>query len=343
MALEISELHRNDEKAWDEYVYRHPDSTFYHQIGWRNVVEKTYGHKSIYLVAKEDSKIKGILPLFLMKSRLFGTKLVSVPFGPYGGSCVDDKMTEHQLIEEAKKLTVDHNADYLELRSIFNNIESLPSTSAYVTSILELDKDPKVILMNKLNRNKRKTIYKSFKRDLTARWAERTAEFYEIYSRNMRNLGSPAHSNRFFENILKEFANNSKILIVERSGELLYAAFYLFYKDTVINSWSSTLDEYRKYYPTDFGIWNAIKYSCKAGYKYYDFGRSQQNSSNLEFKRRWGTKIKQLHYQYYLNNISEVPNITTSNAKRQRFAKVWKKLPLSIANMLGPLLRGAFP
>ena len=85
--MEITELQREDEKAWDSYIYKSRISTFYHQIGWRNVVEKTYEHKPIYLIAKEEGEIKGILPLFLMKSMFFGNKLVSVPFAPYGGIC----------------------------------------------------------------------------------------------------------------------------------------------------------------------------------------------------------------------------------------------------------------
>jgi lipid II:glycine glycyltransferase (peptidoglycan interpeptide bridge formation enzyme) len=126
---------------------------------------------------------------------------------------------------------------------------------------------------------------------------------------------------------------------VKRDGNVIYAAFYLFYKDTVINSWSSTLEEYRNYYPTDFGIWNAIRYSCDKGYKYYDFGRSQENSTNHEFKSRWSAETKHLYYHYYLNNVKEVPNITATNPKRQKFAKVWSKLPLELATMVGPLIR----
>ncbi len=83
--MEICELKNSDEKAWDEYVLNHPDSTFYHQTGWKHVVEKSYGHKPYYLLAKEDGVIKGVLPLFFMKSLLFGRKLVSLPFAPYGG------------------------------------------------------------------------------------------------------------------------------------------------------------------------------------------------------------------------------------------------------------------
>ena len=104
--MEITELRREEEKAWDSYIYKSSSSTFYHQLGWRNVVKKTYKHKPIYLVAKENDEIKGVLPLFLMKSMIFGKKLVSVPFAPYGGVCADDGIAEKMLIEEAIRITL---------------------------------------------------------------------------------------------------------------------------------------------------------------------------------------------------------------------------------------------
>jgi len=98
--MEITELQREDEKAWDMYVHKSNSSTFYHQLGWRNVVEKTYKHKPVYLIAKEEGEIKGVLPLFLMRSWIFGKKLVSVPFAPYGGVCAGDRAIENSIVEK---------------------------------------------------------------------------------------------------------------------------------------------------------------------------------------------------------------------------------------------------
>ena len=338
--MEIIELQREDEKAWDSYIYKSNTSTFFHQIGWKNVVERAYNHKSIYLIAKEGGEIKGILPLFLMRSMFFGKKLISVPFAPYGGVCADTKTVKNALVDKAKKICEECDADYLELRTISeDNTPDLISKSLYVTSILELEPNPEVVWNEILKRNKRKTIAKSEKRNLSIEWTNTINDFYKMFAQNMRSLGSPVHSNKFFENILYEFPDNSKVITVKRDDNVIYAAFYLFFKDTVINSWSSTLHEYRKYYPTDFGIWEAIKYSCNNGYRYYDFGRSQEKSTNLEFKLRWSAETKQLHYQYYLNNANEVPNITSMNPRRQKFAEVWRKLPLKVATTAGPLIR----
>jgi len=344
--LEVRELEKNDEKAWDEYVLNSDASTFFHQTGWKNVIEKTYGHEPHYLMAEEDGDIRGILPLFLMKSRIFGKKLISVPFGPYGGVCANDSRIEKMLVEESKKLTCECNAKYLELRTKSNKNttdESLINTKYYVTSILELNKDPNIILMEKFNRNKRKTIYKSQKKSLSYKWTTETDDFYELFIQNMKNLGSPAHSKKFFDNLISEFPDSTRVLLVERENEVIYVSFYLFFRDTMINSWSSTLDIYRGNFPTDFGIWNAIKYGCENGYSYYDFGRSQRNSTNQEFKRRWGADTKELHYNYFLNTLRNIPINTTDTPKRQIFSNIWKNTPGILTNTLGPIFRSNFP
>jgi hypothetical protein len=131
--MEITELRNKEEKSWDSYVHNSNASTFYHQIGWRNVVEKTYKHKPIYLIAKEEGEIKGVLPLFLMRSVIFGKKLVSVPFGPYGGVCADNGTVKNALVQEAKRIANDCGADYLELRTISDdNTLGLISKSLYI-------------------------------------------------------------------------------------------------------------------------------------------------------------------------------------------------------------------
>lgn len=344
--LEVRIIEKSDEKSWDQYVLNSDISTFYHQIGWKNIIEETYGHKPYYLIAEEDNHTKGILPLILMQSRIFGKKLISVPFGPYGGVCADEEFIEEALVAESKRIAIELNVEYLELRDNISKdkfYNGFIKNSRYLASILELDNDPDLVLMDKLKRNKRKNIYKSQQMQLTYEWTNKTDDFYELFISNMKDLGSPAHSKRFFDNILFEFPESSKVLLVTKDNEVIYSAFYLFFKENMINSWSSTLQAYRQYFPTDFGIWNAIKYGCENGYKYYDFGRSQKGSTNLEFKRRWSCESKELNYQYYLNKKKTVPNNTSSNPKRKTFAKLWSKTPEYVAKSVGQLVRKNIP
>src|SRR5574341_941373 len=340
--MEINDLKKEDEKAWDEYVFNRPDSTFFHQIGWKNVVERSYGHKPYYILATEDDTIRGVFPLFFMKSFLFGKRLVSLPFAPYGGA-IGEKNAVELLIEHAIELTKELGANYLEIRRDNNssclNSSNLLTNSLYATSILELDQNPEVVWNEKLTRNKRKNVVKSQKRELSVNFSNEIEEFYKILAINMHDLGRPVHSKKFFNNILQEFPESAKIQAVSFDGKTVYAAFYLFYKAAIINSWSSTLEDYRKYYPTDFGIWTAIEYGCRNNYRYYDFGRSQLGSDNMEFKERWGAETKKLEYKFFLNKSRDIPDNTSANSNRQNFTKLWKILPLSITHNLGPIFR----
>ena len=341
MAIEISELTTADETGWDQYVLAHRDSTFFHQIGWKNVVEKTYNHKPIYLLAKEDGRIRGVLPLFHMKSRIFGCKMVSVPFGSYGGVCADSTVIEDQIIGRAVDLTKNSLADYLELRGFHNN-SMLVSNMGYVTFILKLNRDSDVI-WNGFNNKLRNAIRKSMKYNLTAESDGSVRDFFSVYARNMRDLGTPSHSLSFFSMLKSVFPDQLRVLNLRHEDRIIAGLLLLYFKDMVIAGWAASDRRYRGFNPNNLLYWTAIKTSCERGYKFFDFGRSISGSGTYKFKKPWGSDIRKLHYLYYLNNGDELPDTSQSNPKRQKVAGVWKKLPLSVATDIGPRGRCNFP
>ena len=342
--MEITELRREEEKAWDSYVHKSSSSTFYHQLGWRNVVKKTYKHKPIYLVAKENGEIRGVLPLFLMRSVIFGKKLVSVPFAPYGGACADNETIENALIEEAKRITEGYGVDYLELRNVITKQKSdLIVKTLQVTSVLDLGFNPDII-WKKMKRDKRRGIKKAKEANLEIIWGpEGLRDFYGIYTKTMWHLGTPVHSINFFENIIHEFPDNADIITVKYKNKAIASIFLLFFKEVAISGWSGSLREYSRLYPNNFAYWEVLKYCCKKGYKFFDFGRSMPNSGIHKFKESFGAETKYLYYQYYLSNKDGIPDTTVANPKRQKFAGIWKKLPLKLTTAIGPLIRKGIP
>jgi lipid II:glycine glycyltransferase (peptidoglycan interpeptide bridge formation enzyme) len=184
-------------------------------------------------------------------------------------------------------------------------------------------------------------IRRAEKSSLDYKWVKDSHNFYKLYSKNMHVLGSPTHSQKFYDTILEYFPDNSRIMEVYHENVCIYGAFYLFHRTNMINSWSSTLPEYRSLNPTDYGIWKAILWGIKNGYSTYDFGRSQINSGNLEFKRRWNATQKPLFYYYYSNN--KYLNVTHKNPNRSKFEKYWVKMPNTLVNTLGPRIRKFLP
>ena len=342
--MEITELRKEDETAWDTYIHKSSSSTFYHQIGWRNVVEKTYKHKPIYSVAKEEGEIQGILPLFLLKSMIFGKKLVSVPFAPYGGVCADNKTIEKALIEEAKRITKDCGADYLELRCLNQNKNEpgLATNNNYITFVLNLSQDSDIV-WKRFNNKVRNAIRKALKSNLEISHDNNLKEFYGLYTKNMRDLGTPPHSYAFFKNLLHEFPKHTRIVRVQHNGISIAALFLLFFKDIVTSGWATSDKAYHKFNPNNLLYWEVIKTGCEEGYEYFDFGRSIYDSGTFKFKKPWGAEPKQLCYYYCLGTSKKMPDTSQSNPKRQRFAKVWSKLPLPITNTLGAKIRRKIP
>ncbi len=340
--MEICELKKNDEKAWDEYVLKHPDSTFYHQIGWKYIVEKSYGHKPHYLFARENGEINGVLPLFIMKSSLFGKKLVSLPFAPYGGSCYNDEYIKNMLIQEAINVVQERDMDFLELRhQISYDNNKLLNKTDYITYVIDLENEQTV--WEKIKRDRQRNIQKGSKNNLELNWDASVDDFYEIHSHTMRDLGTPSHSIQFFKNCISEFPNNSKVLSLKYSDKLIGCQILFFFKDTIIAAWGSSIEDYKNYMPDQFTIWEILKYGCSNGFRHFDFGRCLQNTSAFKYKERWGGYPKQLLYQYYIYNTDIMPDNSQSNPKRQKFSNLWKKLPIPITEILGPIIRKHIP
>lgn len=340
--MEILEIQENDEGSWDKYISNSNVSTFYHQIGWRNVVQKTYGHKPIYLVAKENNEINGILPLFLMNSKIFGKKLVSLPFAPYGGVIADSNTIEKMLIEEAKKITKNLNANYVEFRQFEIKDLELVTNHTYVTSILKIDTNPE-ILWTQFRKNIRRYIKKSEAENLEIILnSKNIREFYDLYSQSMHSLGTPPHNHLFFKNLLNEFPEFINIVIVKHENNPIAAVFLLYFKDTMIYGWGASLKKYLNLSPNYLLFWEIIKYGAINGFNFFDFGRSQPNTGVYFFKEGWGAEPKTLFYQYF-SEKQRIVDTSQSNPKRQIFAKVWRKIPLPIANILGPEIRGNLP
>ena len=343
-----------DKPLWDSYVLNHPSGTFFHLIGWKAVIEKTFRHKSYYLIAESNGNpsnpsnssnpsnptnpIVGILPLFSVKSFLFCKSLVSLPFAAYGGILADNQQVASQLFDKAKEITCSDGLDYLELRNKERGIENLPLKELYVFFRREIFEDLESN-MNAIPRKSRRMIRVGEKAGLTHKFGgeELLPEFYEIFARSYHRLGSPVFSIKLFKNLLEELKEQANILLVKsREGKPISSVLTFFYKDQVLPYYAGSLFEYRDLAPNDYMYWQLMKYGCENGYKLFDFGRSKVNTGSYDFKRHWGFEPEPLPYQYFLNRINEIPNLSPANPKYQKKIEIWRKLPFWATQIIGP-------
>jgi serine/alanine adding enzyme len=100
--------------------------------------------------------------------------------------------------------------------------------------------------------------------------------------------------------------------------------------------WAATDVAFNDLSPNILLYWSAISHYCQAGLRWFDFGRSTMDSSQYEFKRRWGARVVQLYYQYWSPSVHAMEPIRPDNPRYRRAVAVWRRLPLCLTRLVGP-------
>ncbi len=327
--------------AWDAYVHSTPEGTVCHLYGWREVIERAYRHRTFYLAATQQGRICGLLPLALIRSRLFGRHLVSMPYMDYGGVVTrDGAAVRHQLVEAAMQLAHAHQAT-LSLRCGNDQDLSLPTWLDKLTMRIDLGTDADA-LWQWLPSERRNRIRKGYRHGLEVSFHadEYLEAFYRIFATNMRDLGSPVHSRQFFHRMFAALGRYLRLIMVWHQGEPIAAACCLFYKETVtIPGWISALRPYFSLCPNQVLHWELMRYGIDHGYRTLDLGRSSKDTGTFEAKRQWHATPVQLYWYYF----PDVPPSPSGSRTYSRQVSFWQRLPVPLANAVGPVLRKSIP
>lgn len=327
-----------DQAAWDCYVASHPQSVNYHRYAWRTVIEKSFGHTCYYVSAlNQDGALTGLLPLVFMQSKLFGKFLVSLPFFNYGGLLCNTPEIGEQLLAEAAALRQKLGAEHVELRHISPCGINLPTKQHKVTMLLELGESEET-LWKGFNAKLRNQIRKAEKSGCSAKVGgiELLDDFYTVFARNMRDLGTPVYGKQFFAEVLQAFPDDSKIVSVYLEGQPVAAGFLNRFRHTFEIPWASSIREYNPLCPNNLLYWTALQHALASGCTRFDFGRSTPGEGTYKFKEQWGAKPVALHWQYLLPSGAVLPELNTKNPKFELAIKIWQKLPLPVTTLLGP-------
>ncbi|MGE3957937.1 MAG: FemAB family XrtA/PEP-CTERM system-associated protein [Vicinamibacterales bacterium] len=330
---------------WDHYVERHPGSVAYHLHAWRGVFERAFGHRTIYLAARRGGELAGVLPLVEMKSPVFGRFLVSLPFVNYGGVLADDVETERLLFARAGTLAQEHRLDHVELRHFTPHFPGAPSRQHKVTMLLPLAPDPDA-MWAVLDRKVRNQVRKAEKSGLVSEVGgpELIDAFYPVFATNMRDLGTPVYARRLFEEVFAALPGRTRMFVVRAAdGRPVAAGVGLRHRDTVEMPWASSLREFKSASPNNLLYWEALKYAIGTGATTFDFGRSTPNEGTYNFKAQWGAEPVPLCWEYRLLRAAELPDHSPKNAKFSLAIRAWQRLPLPLANLLGPMIVRSIP
>src|ERR1039457_1924524 len=328
----------SDKRACDSYVHSVPGATAYHQFCWKGIIEKSFGHDCYYLAAVDDASVfQGILPLVHMNSKVFGNFLVSVPFVNYGGLLSGNIVAADHLLREAERIRSEIRADHVELRHLGHFYDGLPTKRHKVTMILDLA-DEVESQWKGFNAKLPNQIRKPEKSGLSAIAgnAELLDDFYDVFARNMRDLGTPVYSKHFFRNFLAEFPDETKIIAVKSGTKTIAAGIAYWFRDTIEVPWASSIRDYKQLCPNNMLYWEAIKFAIDHGFSNFDFGRSTPDEGTYKFKEQWGARPVQLHWQYLLQPGKAMPEISPNNPKYEMAIAIWQKLPVALTRIIGP-------
>ncbi len=327
----------NDSADWNQYVAQHPAACVHYRAEWRLIIQACYGHECYYFVARDQrNAIRGVLPLTRLNSRVFGDFLVSMPYFQRGGALADHAELEALLMQAANDCAARLGCRHIEYRDDVPR-EALPVQTHKVNMVLALPSTHAALwqsfsakLRSQIRRPQREAVA------LRIGGAELLDDFYAIYSRNMRDLGSPAHARKFVAAMLEQFPQHSWLIVLYLHDRAVAAGLLLGHGDTLEIPLASTIRDVRHTSMNMLLYWEILKFAIDRSYQQFDFGRSSKDASTYRFKKQWGAEPRQLYWHYWLHASASVPSLNPDNPKYALVIRIWKKLPVWLTQWLGP-------
>lgn len=343
--VELAQSGRDDE--WRDYVARAPAASPYHELEWREITQASFGHRSSYLMVREDGRVRGVLPLVEMRSAMFGHFFVSLPFLDAGGILADTPEHEAALATAAADLAGKRGVRHVELRQTLGSAALAEAgwrlRQHKVALAIDLRTGPDRIWSG-LSSRLRGKVRKAGKSGavFSVEGAEALDAFYRVFALNMRDLGTPVYGPAFFRNIMR-LTKDTAILLVRRGGRAVAGAIALRRGDRIELPWICSDYGQSSHQVNELLYWSAIEWACGLGAGELDLGRCSAESGTYRFKIQWNPRIRPLFWYYWLSEGSALPEVNPSNPKYAFAIRCWKRMPVPLANRLGPLIVRSIP
>jgi serine/alanine adding enzyme len=330
---------------WDTCVHSASGGTLFHRWGWKSVIEQVFGHECLYLAARDSGgRVEGVLPLVHVKSLLFGDYLVSMPFVNFGGPLGSDAAV-HALVQRAIDIARERRVGLVELRSREALPLDVPVSNRKITCLLDLTPGNPKPVWEGLTSNVRRKVRRAQKEGFSVRFGcepDQLDAFYQVFSRHMRDLGTPTLPRRFFATLLDRFPDDIWIGCAYHGDLPVAAGFGFQWAGELELTWVSALQEYHRNYANMLLYWGFIERAANEGLRIFNFGRCTPGGGTHHFKQQWGSRdVPLMWYQPVAGR-----RIATPSPHEGAFALgpfVWKRLPLAVANALGPSIVRMIP
>lgn len=330
-------------EQWDAFVTRAEDSTFCHLAGWREIMTDVLGHECLYRVATDDTGTwQGVLPLVRVRSHLFGHYLVSMPCLNYGGP-LGAPAAQNRLVQEAVVQAQQASADLLELRTRHSVPCDLRISHRKITVLLDLPDAVDVLWRKGLPSSRRRQISRAQKEEMQARFGPDQVEpFYEVFARNMRDLGTPVLPRQLFERIAQVFGTCAVFGVVYWRGQPLAAGCGFAWGGEFEITWVSSLREHDHRMPNMLLYWSYMEQMVSRGVRVFNFGRCTPGGRTHQFKHQWGGVDAPLPWLQWSPGERDATPSPDQPLYRVATA-LWRHVPVGLANFVGPALARRLP
>lgn len=323
------------EEEWDIFAAAQDGYTHFHRLRWRSVMERVFGHECVYLAARDaDQRLVGVLPLVRVRSMVFGHYLVSMPFLNYGGPLGTDGGIR-ALVDEAIELARRDRVKLLEMRSSIPLSIALPASHRKITVLLDLPSDPQ-LLFEGFGAKLRSQIRRPQKEGITVAFGREQVEpFYAVFSRHMRDLGTPTQSLALFRAIAEQFPDDCWFACAYLAGQPVAGGCGFRFGGEFEMTWASSLREHSRESPNMLLYWAFMERAIRDGVERFNFGRCTPGSGTHRFKTQWGGREQPLWW-YGFAASSDVTTPSPNSSAFRWGPKIWRRLPASIATAFGP-------
>lgn len=328
---------------WEAFVARGGPRPLSYHPAWLSVLERGLGQTPYCLEAVEGDETRGLLPLIHMRSLLFGGFLVGLPYLNYGGVLADDDEVALRLIDRATELADALDVRHLELRHEraveHRRMVGRPGHKVQMRLPLPATAGE---LWGRIGSGVRNQVRKGQKGGLAVAWGGEGLhdDFYEVFSRNMRDLGTPVYGRSLFLSAVQQFPGRSEFCVVRAGREPIAAAL-------LIHGWgvtevpsASSLKRYNRTCANMMMYWNLLERAVERGQATFDFGRSTPGGPVFRFKKQWGAEPAPAEWQYDVRR-GEVSDVRPDHSRYRCACRVWRRLPLGLTRRIGPrIVRG---
>jgi FemAB-related protein (PEP-CTERM system-associated) len=330
------------DSEWDAFIEEHPDATFFHLLPWRDIARGVFGHRPHYLARREGGAFAAVLPLIEVRSRLFGHALISTAFCVGGGPLATSGAGLRSILQEAERLGDEVGVDYIELRDVRCGVQAelgdgwVARDDLYATFEAPIPGSEEENL-KQIPRKQRAIVRKALERDLTTTIDDGVEDFFAVYSRTMRDHGTPALPRRFFQALKEAFGDRCEILTVRQEGRPVSSVLSYYFRGRVLPYYTGSMPEARTLGSNDLMYWKLMRRAAGHGCAVFDFGRSKRGTGPFSFKRNWGFEPRAVAHHYRLIRSRGLPNVNPTNPKYRTMIEAWRRLPLPVANAISPL------